>query len=93
MKRTLIGGAALLLLAIANARAEAPLTTGAPEAADISDQAPAPATYDVFIDGVTGYAFVKTPAGWKFVRNLKADLDQQWSSAPDGRLLVAEDRR
>lgn len=33
----------------------------------------APATYDVFIDGVSGYAFVRTPKGWTFVRDLKAE--------------------
>ena len=34
------------------------------------DDASTRATFDVFIDGVTGYAFVRTPAGWKFVRSL-----------------------
>ena len=37
----------------------------------------APATYDVFIDGVTGYAFVRTPYGWKFVRSLREEPAQK----------------
>jgi hypothetical protein len=38
---------------------------GAPEA-DI-------ATYDVFIDGRTGFAFVRTPRGWTFIRDIRRD--------------------
>ena len=29
-----------------------------------------PGSFDVFIDSQTGYAFVNTPKGWKFVRKV-----------------------
>ena len=31
------------------------------------------ATYDVFIDGRTGYAFVRTPRGWTLIRDIRSD--------------------
>ncbi|MBU3694198.1 MAG: hypothetical protein FGM40_05130 [Rhodocyclaceae bacterium] len=40
-----------------------------------------PATYDVFIDGRTGYAFVRAPQGWTFVRDTRKDLTETGPTA------------
>lgn len=61
-----------LLLATTVQATELGATKAPQKSVEADDPAPA-ATYDVFIDGVTGYAFVKTPFGWKFVKDLRAE--------------------
>lgn len=40
-------------------------TANTPSAAQVS-----PNEYTVFVDEPTGYAFIKTPSGWKFMKQL-----------------------
>jgi hypothetical protein len=59
----------LTLLALTFAALAAALPSVQAQAAE----APAVKDWDVFVDLPTGFAFVKTPLGWKFVRQLDAE--------------------
>jgi hypothetical protein len=41
-------------------------------AADTASKASPAKAYKVFVDRQTGYAFVKTPYGWKFARQIES---------------------
>lgn len=47
-------------------------TAGAP-AVLAGTPAYAPNDFVVFVDRPTGYAFIRTPAGWKFVRQIESE--------------------
>jgi hypothetical protein len=65
MKQTIRNAAAILTVAWCVA---AP--TGA--LADAAERAYEPKDYLVFIDRPTGFAFIRTPQGWKFVRKIES---------------------
>ncbi len=73
MLRTLLSGAAALILTTGAPAAQAADTTAAlRETTGVRTASVVPA-FSVFVDPATGYAFVKTPAGWRFRGQLSAD--------------------
>jgi hypothetical protein len=52
------------------------LSAGSASAADAGEcntSAYGPWQYEIYVDEPTGYAFVKTPCGWRFVRQIDHD--------------------
>lgn len=55
--------------------------------------APVVSTFDVFVDLPTGFAFVKMPAGWKFVGKLEADQMRDLPNTVHTTLLPPDEDR
>jgi hypothetical protein len=62
-----------------------------PSAQAQAAEAPIVKDWDVFVDLPTGFAFVKTPLGWKFVRQLDAEQMSRLPTSTLTSLLPADD--
>jgi len=61
----------------------------AAQAQPIAD-APVVNDFDVFVDLPTGFAYIKTPSGWKFIRKLSAEQLRDLPPTTLTRLLPME---
>jgi len=71
---TVLLAGALSFAALNHASAAAPASENAQTAMVRSDASALPGRPDfpVYVDRETGFAFIKTPAGWKFVRKIES---------------------